>query len=227
MANSNLIKNGINGFHLIEDIGDAHIGTSPETPLRENAFDLTDTEKQEQIEEHFRAILDILGLDLTDDSLQGTPKRVAKMFVNEIFSGLNPINEPSITLFANKFNYQQMLVEKGIKLHTFCEHHFLPIYGVAHIAYMANGNVIGLSKLNRIVEYYAKRPQVQERLTVQIANHLRTVLRTDDVAVYIEAKHMCVQLRGVEHNDCSTVTSDYSGKFLDEAVKAEFLQAIA
>ncbi len=227
MANSNLIKNGINGFHLIEDIGDAHVGTSPETPLREDAFDLTDAEKREKIEEHFKAILDILGLDLTDDSLQGTPKRVAKMFVNEIFSGLNPINEPSITLFANKFNYQQMLIEKGIKLHTFCEHHFLPIYGVAHIAYMAHGNVIGLSKLNRIVEYYAKRPQVQERLTVQIANHLRTVLRTDDVAVYIEAKHMCVQLRGVEHNDCSTVTSDYSGKFLDEAVKAEFLQAIA
>lgn len=227
MTNGTLSKNGLNGHSLIEEIGNAHVGTSPETPLREGAFDLTDIEKQAKIEGHFREILDILGLDLNDDSINGTPKRVAKMFVREIFSGLNPSNEPSITLFENKFNYRQMLVEKNIKLHTFCEHHFLPIYGVAHVAYIANGQVIGLSKLNRIVEYFAKRPQVQERLTVQIANHLRTVLKTDDVAVYIEAKHMCVQLRGVEHNDSSTITSDYGGKFLEEKTRQEFLSAIA
>ncbi len=225
MTNSKL-SNGTNGYVLTEEIGNAHISTNPETPLKEDAFKLNDTEKQAKIEHHFSEILDTLGLDLTDDSLKGTPKRVAKMFVKEIFSGLNPSTEPSITLFENKFGYGQMLVEKNIKLHTFCEHHFLPIYGVAHIAYIANENVVGLSKLNRIVEYYAKRPQVQERLTVQIANHLRTVLKTDNVAVYLEAKHMCVQLRGVEHNDSSTITSDYSGRFNEEHVRAEFLRAI-
>lgn len=226
MTNGKLL-NGTNGHLLTEELGNAHVSTNPETPLKEDAFDLSDAEKQAKIEHHFTQILDTLGLDLTDDSLMGTPKRVAKMFVKEIFSGLSPSNEPSITLFENKFGYGQMLIEKNIKLHTFCEHHFLPIYGVAHVAYIANGNVIGLSKLNRIVEYYAKRPQVQERLTIQIANHLRNVLRTDDVAVYLEAKHMCVQLRGVEHNDSSTITSDYSGKFNEEAVRAEFLRGIA
>lgn len=210
-----------------DDFGDAHLASNPETPMREGAFDLSDAEKMERIQGHFAEILDIMGLDLTDDSLQGTPRRVAKMFVQEIFSGLNPKNEPAVTLFENKFGYEQMLIEKGIKLHTFCEHHFLPIYGVAHVAYIANGQVIGLSKLNRIVEYFAKRPQVQERLTIQIANHLKQMLKTDDVAVYLEAKHMCVQLRGVEHNDCSTVTSEYGGKFLEEATRNEFLRAIA
>lgn len=228
-----MINNGIsqkklnlNGHLFVDEIGDAHATSNPETPMREDAFDLTNDQKQEKIEAHFREILNILGLDLTDDSLQGTPRRVAKMFVKEIFAGLNPENEPAITVFKNKFNYQQMLIEKNIKVHTFCEHHFLPIYGVAHVAYIANGNVIGLSKLNRIVEYYARRPQVQERLTVQIANHLRTALQTDDVAVYIDAKHMCVQLRGVQHNDCSTVTTDFSGKFLEESCRNEFFSSI-
>ncbi|MEL6717835.1 MAG: GTP cyclohydrolase I FolE [Bacteroidota bacterium] len=231
--NGTVKKNGLNGngnangYSLTDDYGDAHMTTNPETPMREDAFELSDEEKLVKIEANFKEILETLGMDLEDDSIQGTPRRVAKMFVKEIFSGLNPINEPSITLFENKFGYQQMLIEKGIKLHTFCEHHFLPIYGVAHVAYIANGKVIGLSKLNRVVEYFAKRPQVQERLTIQIANHLRNVLQTEDVAVYLEAKHMCVQLRGVEHNDCSTVTTEYSGKFLEEATRNEFLRSIS
>ena len=148
------------------------------------------------------------------------------MFIKEIFSGLNPKNKPSISLFDNKFQYEEMLIEKGIKVHSFCEHHFLPIYGKAHVAYIAQGKVIGLSKLNRVVEYFAKRPQVQERLTVQIAEELKQILQTDDVAVYIEAKHMCVQMRGVEHDDCVTITSSFSGAFQDDATRNEFLLAI-
>ena len=209
-----------------DEIGDQHVGTSYDTPMKPNAFELSDEEKMKQVESHFRQIMDVLGLDLTDDSLRGTPKRVAKMFVKEIFSGLNPENKPGISLFDNKFRYRQMLVEKGIRVQSFCEHHFLPIYGQAHIAYIANGKVIGLSKLNRIVEYYARRPQVQERLTVQIANELKRVLGTEDVAVYIDAKHMCVEMRGVQHQHCSTVTAEYGGKFLNENTRAEFLQII-
>ncbi|MDP4822045.1 MAG: GTP cyclohydrolase I FolE, partial [Saprospiraceae bacterium] len=197
-----------------------------ETPMREGAFDLSDAEKMLQIEDKFRDIMDILGLDLTDDSLKDTPKRVAKMFVQEIFSGLNPENKPAVSLFDNKYEYRQMLVERDIKLHSFCEHHFLPIYGKAHIGYFANGKVIGLSKLNRIVEYFSRRPQVQERLTMQIAAELKRVLKTNDVAVYIDAYHMCVQARGVQHESSSTVTSDFSGKFLEENTRREFLQAI-
>jgi GTP cyclohydrolase IA len=187
---------------------------------------LSDAEKMLQIEDKFRDIMDILGLDLTDDSLKDTPKRVAKMFVQEIFSGLNPENKPAVSLFDNKYEYRQMLVERDIKLHSFCEHHFLPIYGKAHIGYFANGKVIGLSKLNRIVEYFSRRPQVQERLTMQIAAELKRVLKTNDVAVYIDAYHMCVQARGVQHESSSTVTSDFSGKFLEENTRREFLQAI-
>jgi len=212
--------------NMAEEVGDSHVATTLDTPMTDNAFDLSDEEKMDKIEAHFAEIMETLGLDLQDDSLRGTPRRVAKMFVKEIFSGLNPKSEPTTTLFDNKFKYRQMLVEKDIKVHSFCEHHFLPIYGVAHIGYMANGHVVGLSKLNRIVEYYAKRPQVQERLTIQIANHLRDVLGTDDVAVYIEAKHMCVQSRGVEHEASSTITTEYSGKFLNENVRSEFLHAI-
>ena len=197
-----------------------------DTPLKADAFDQSDEAKMEKIEEHFAAIMDILGLDLTDDSLQDTPRRVAKMYVQEIFSGLNPGNKPAVSLFENKYRYKQMLVERDIKVHSFCEHHFLPIYGKAHVAYMANGQVIGLSKLNRIVEYYARRPQVQERLTIQIAEELKRVLKTDDVAVYIEARHMCVQARGIQHEDSVTTTSEYSGKFLNENVRREFLDSI-
>ncbi|MEL7222291.1 MAG: GTP cyclohydrolase I FolE [Bacteroidota bacterium] len=197
-----------------------------ETPLKSDAFDKSDEEKMSIIEDHFRVIMDTLGLDLTDDSLQDTPRRVAKMFVKEIFSGLNPEAKPSISLFENKYNYRQMLVERDIKLHSFCEHHFLPIYGKAHVAYMANGKVIGLSKLNRIVEYYSRRPQVQERLTIQIAEELKRTLNTEDVAVVIEAYHMCVQARGIQHESSITTTSELSGKFLNENIRQEFMQTI-
>lgn len=231
MVDSDYSKNGRwNGHGVasvdLEEIGELHLGTSLDTPLRPNAFERSDEEKIELIAEHFGEIMDIIGLDLSDDSLRGTPRRVAKMFVKEIFSGLKPDNKPQASLFENKFQYRQMLVEKGITLHSFCEHHFLPIYGVAHVAYIPNGKVIGLSKLNRIVEYYAQRPQVQERLTKQIADEIKRVLQTEDVAVYIDAKHMCVKLRGIKHDHSSTVTTDYSGKFLNETTRAEFLQAI-
>lgn len=208
------------------EIGEQHAGTSADTPLKPDAFAISDEEKMQKIANHFAEIMDILGLDLEDDSLSGTPRRVAKMFVKEIFQGLNPKNKPSISLFDNKFRYRQMLVERDITVKSFCEHHFLPIYGKAHIAYIANGKVVGLSKLNRIVDYYARRPQVQERLTMQISADLKKILKTDDVAVYIDAKHMCVQARGIEHENCSTITTEYSGKFLNENVRAEFLQAI-
>lgn len=197
-----------------------------ETPLKTDAFEMSDEEKMVLIEEHFHEIMDILGLDLSDDSLRGTPGRVAKMFVKEIFNGLNPANKPKISLFENKYQYRQMLVERNITVKSFCEHHFLPISGVAHIAYFSTGKVIGLSKLNRIVDYYARRPQVQERLTVQIANDLKKALQTEDVAVYIDADHMCVKMRGVEHDHSSTITTEYSGRFLNENTRAEFLQLI-
>ncbi|MBP7449695.1 MAG: GTP cyclohydrolase I FolE [Flavobacteriales bacterium] len=194
-----------------------------DTPLRADAFDLSETEKVARIAEHFKGIMDTLGLDLTDDSLKGTPLRVAKMYVNEVFSGLHPDNKPTPTLFANKFGYQGMLVERDITVHSFCEHHFVPIIGRATVAYFSSGQVIGLSKLDRIVKYYASRPQVQERLTEQIAAELKLVLRTDDVAVLIDAEHMCVKLRGVKDECSSTVTSHFSGRFEEEGVRQEFL----
>src|SRR5689334_19494797 len=182
---------------LGEDAGDDHVSSSAETPLRPDAFDLSDEEKIEKIEKHFREIMTVLGLDLTDDSLNGTPHRVAKMFVKEAFSGLNPVNRPNARLFENKYKYDQMLVEKDITFYSHCEHHFVPIYGKAHVAYFSSGKVIGLSKINRFVQYYAKRPQVQERLTVQIGKELERVLNTPDVAVVLDANHMCVASRGV------------------------------
>ncbi len=208
----------------IEEMGDQHVMTSVETPLREDAFSISDEEKVELIEEKFREIMNILGLDLTDDSLNGTPHRVAKMYVKEIFSGLNPANKPSVKLFENKYQYNEMLVEKNITFYSNCEHHFVPIIGKAHIAYISNGQVIGLSKLNRIVQYFAKRPQVQERLTMQIANELQSILQTEDIAVLIDAVHLCVSSRGVQDVNSSTVTSYYGGKFGDEATRAEFLK---
>lgn len=205
-----------------EEIGDLHLMTSIETPLREDAFNMDDELKMELIAKNFTEIMHILGLDLNDDSLKGTPQRVAKMYVKEIFSGLNPANKPKIALFENKYRYKEMLVEKEITFYSNCEHHFVPIIGKAHIAYYSNGKVIGLSKLNRIVQYYAKRPQVQERLTVQIANDLKEILQTEDVAVIIDAHHLCVSSRGVKDINSSTVTSSYSGKFIDDKVKNEF-----
>jgi GTP cyclohydrolase IA len=207
----------------VDDIGHDHILTSYDTPLRVDAFEMDEDIKIELIEKHFRHIMEIMGLDLTDDSLKGTPKRVAKMYVKEIFSGMNPENKPDVTLFENKYNYNQMLVEKDITVFSNCEHHFVPIYGKAHVAYISSGKVIGLSKLNRIVQYFSKRPQVQERLTVQIANELKEVLKTEDVAVVIDAKHMCVHSRGIQDTGSSTITSYYGGKFENEATRKEFL----
>jgi GTP cyclohydrolase I len=207
----------------LEDlIGDEHISTAAETPLRADAFDLDDKTKMIRIEEHFREIMNILGLDLTDDSLRGTPKRVAKMYVKEIFAGLDPKNKPEIALFENKYKYKEMLVEKDITFYSNCEHHFVPIIGKAHVAYISNGHVIGLSKINRIVQYFAHRPQVQERLTVQIANELKRVLKTEDVAVVIDAVHLCVSSRGVQDNGSKTVTSHFGGKFNQDETRKEF-----
>lgn len=206
-----------------DEIGDDHMYTGIDTPLRKDAFELSDKEKMDKIAYHFGEIMHTLGLDLTDDSLQGTPQRVAKMYVQEIFSGLNPTNKPKIALFDNKYKYQQMLVEKDISFYSNCEHHFVPIIGKAHIAYVGKDKVIGLSKLNRIVQHYAKRPQVQERMTMQIAEELKQVLQTEHVAVIIEAKHLCVSSRGVNDDTSATVTSYYGGKFLNEQTKQEFL----
>lgn len=199
---------------------------SVETPLRADAFEKDDELKIELIEKHFKEIMLILGLDLEDDSLKGTPHRVAKMYVREIFKGLNPANKPEVALFENKYQYKQMLVEKNISFYSNCEHHFVPIIGKAHVAYISNGKVVGLSKLNRIVRYYAARPQVQERMTVQIANELKQVLHTDDVAVLIEADHLCVASRGIQDITSKTVTSEYSGKFLDQKTREEFLRLV-
>lgn len=210
----------------MKDHDDDHIGTSSETPLRADAFQLDNELKMELIEKHFKEIMHILGLDLSDDSLKGTPKRVAKMYIEEIFSGLNPANKPKIKLFENKYKYNEMLVEKNITFFSNCEHHFVPIYGKAHIAYISSGKVIGLSKLNRIVQFFAKRPQVQERMTVQIANELKVILETDDIAVYMDAHHMCVSSRGVGDVNSTTITSHYAGKFLNPNTRAEFLNAI-
>ncbi|MBP6385965.1 MAG: GTP cyclohydrolase I FolE [Pseudarcicella sp.] len=210
----------------IDEIGDDHIATNIDTPLRADAFEMSNEEKKKIIETHFREIMLTLGLDLTDDSLKGTPKRVAKMYIEEIFSGLDPANKPKIALFENKYQYNEMLVEKNITFYSNCEHHFVPIFGKAHVAYISNGKVIGLSKLNRIVQYFAKRPQVQERLNVQIGEELKKILGTEDVAVIIDAKHLCVSSRGIKDESSATVTSFYSGKFKEEASKNELLKYI-
>jgi len=202
--------------NTMEDIYDDHMASSYDTPLREDAFVMNDEEKKEKIAGHFKEIMQVLGLDLSDDSLSGTPMRVAKMYVEEVFSGLNPGNKPEARLFENKFGYNEMLVEKDITFYSHCEHHFVPIYGKAHVAYISSGEVIGLSKINRIVQYYAKRPQVQERLTVQIAEELKTVLKTEDVGVVIDANHMCVSSRGVGDTNSKTGTAHFSGKFAEE-----------
>ena len=209
-----------------EERGDGHIGSASETPIREDAFALTDQEKIEHIQESVRDIMYTLGLDLTDDSLRGTPKRVAKMFVNEIFGGLHPDRKPKSSTFENKYKYGEMLVEKNIVVYSTCEHHLLPIVGRAHVAYISNGRVVGLSKMNRIVDYYAKRPQVQERMNIQIVKELQRVLGTEDVACVIDAKHLCVNSRGIRDIESSTVTAEYGGKFKEESVRREFLDYI-
>lgn len=206
-----------------EELGNDHISTSEATPLRKDAFVLDDETKIERIRENVRDIMLTLGLDLNDDSLKGTPNRVAKMYVNEIFGGLSPNQKPKASTFNNKYKYGEMLVEKNITLYSTCEHHFLPIVGRAHVAYISNGTVVGLSKMNRIVDYYAKRPQVQERLNIQIVRELQEVLGTEDVACVIDAKHLCVNSRGIRDIDSSTVTAEYGGKFKKELVRREFL----
>ena len=210
-----------------DEIGDDHLYTGIDTPLRKDAFALSDKEKMDKIAYHFGEIMHTLGLDLTDDSLKGTPARVAKMYVQEIFSGLNPANKPKLALFENKYKYRQMLVEKDISFYSNCEHHFVPIIGKAHVAYIGKDKVIGLSKLNRIVQHYAKRPQVQERMTMQIAEELKNTLQTENIAVIIEAKHLCVSSRGVNDDTSSTITSFYGGKFLNENTKQEFLKYLS
>ena len=218
MLNSPLKKSSI------ED--DEHFASSVETPLRDDAFELSDEEKITKISYHFRNIMETLGLDLTDDSLGGTPLRVAKMYVNEVFSGLDPKNMPSATLFENKFKYNQMVVEKDITFYSHCEHHFVPIYGKAHVAYISSGKVIGLSKINRIVQYFAKRPQVQERLTMQVGQQMMEYLNTEDVAVVMDANHMCVSSRGVGDVNSKTGTAFFNGRFNDDITKHEFLNYI-
>lgn len=204
-------------LRVVEKNNDLKVSPGEVVPDPENE------EKIEKIAWHFEKIMDTLGLDLDDDSLQNTPNRVAKMFVNEVFSGLDPRNKPEVTLFDNKYQYDQMLVEKNIKVHSYCEHHFVPIVGKAHVAYISNGKVIGLSKINRIVDYYARRPQVQERLTEEIAEELKKSLNTEDVAIVIEADHMCVTMRGIKDQDSSTTTSSFHGKFRDTQYRNEFL----
>lgn len=210
----------------LDDFEEDHVGSADSTPLRPDAFQMDDSLKIELIEKHFKEIMLILGLDLEDDSLNGTPHRVAKMYVKEVFSGLNPKNKPLARLFENKYNYDQMLVEKDITFYSHCEHHFVPIYGKAHVAYFSSGKVIGLSKINRIVQYYAKRPQVQERLTMQIANELKEVLQTEDVAVVLDATHMCVSSRGVNDTNSMTGTAFFDGKFKNQDIKTEFLNYV-
>lgn len=196
------------------------------TSLRENEFELSDNKKIEKIKYHFAQIMETLGLDLSDDSLSETPKRVARMFVKEIFSGLNPNNKPEISLFKNKYGYKEMLIERDITLYSNCEHHFVPIIGKVHVAYFPEKQVIGLSKINRLVQYYAKRPQVQERLTIQIAEGLKEVLRHNDVAVYIEADHLCVASRGIKDTNSSTITSCFCGRFKNKHFQNKFLSCI-
>ena len=216
----------INNDFDIDAIGDDHLSSSSETPLRKDAFSISDSEKIESIKIDVKHILETLGLDLSDDSLKGTPNRVAKMFVNEIFGGLHPDKKPSASTFENKYKYGEMLVEKNITVYSTCEHHLLPIVGKAHVAYISNGTVVGLSKMNRIVDYYAKRPQVQERLTIQIVKELQEVLGTEDVACVMDAKHLCVNSRGIRDIASSTVTSEFGGKFKNKETRREFLDYI-
>jgi len=218
--------NNILEKEIHELIGDNHQMTSAETPLRADAFEKTDSEKMKNIEKHFHIIMEEMGLDMTDDSLQGTPHRVAKMFIQEIFSGLNPANKPKISVFDNSYHYDKMLVEANISFNSTCEHHFLPIVGKAHIGYVSSGKVIGLSKLNRIVDYYSRRPQVQERLIMQIFNELKTVLETENVIVVMEATHLCVSSRGIKDESSYTSTIQYGGLFNEKENRNDFFNLI-
>lgn len=193
------------------------------SPIFENG--LSNAEKIQKIENKFTEIMEVLGLDLRDDSLRETPKRVAKMYVNEIFSGLNEENFPKMTVIENKMEYDQMVCVQNIKVISFCEHHFLPIHGVATVAYVPEKKVIGLSKINRVVEFFSRRPQVQERLTKQIADALQEVLQAKHLGVHINAHHYCVISRGVQDISSSTVTTDLRGDFKTSyETRMEFLK---
>lgn len=207
-------------------MGEDHVGSSELTPIRDDAFALSDTEKIEIIQEHFAKIMETMGLDLTDDSLKGTPYRVAKMYVKEIFQGLNPKNRPDARTFSNNYDYSDMVIEKNIQVTSFCEHHFLPFIGKAHVAYISKGKVIGLSKINRLVDYFSRRPQVQERLTLQIADALSEAMGTDDVAVFIDSKHLCVSTRGIKDQTSSTITSEFRGAFKEKETQQKFIDFI-
>ncbi|AUC23313.1 GTP cyclohydrolase I FolE [Polaribacter sejongensis] len=211
----------------IEIVGDNHFSSSIRTPLRADAFDKSDEEKIENIQYHFKKIMEEMGLDLTDDSLSGTPYRVAKMYVKELFYGLNPVNKPKLSTFENKYGYNKMLVEQNITIDSACEHHFLPIIGYANVAYIPKDKVIGLSKINRLVDYYARRPQVQERLVLQILNDLQTILGTKDVIVSVTAKHLCVSSRGIKDQSSFTTTLEYGGCFTEVEKRNDFLKIIA
>ncbi|MEM7486062.1 MAG: GTP cyclohydrolase I FolE [Bacteroidota bacterium] len=206
----------------IEVLGDNHIGTSIKTPMRADAFEHTDEEKIENIQFHFSKIMEEMGLDLTDESLSGTPYRFAKMYIKELFYGLNPKNRPKISTFPNTYGYQRMLVEQDITIDSSCEHHFLPIVGKAHVGYIPKDKVVGLSKINRLVDYYSHRPQVQERLCLQILEDLQNTLETDDVIVIVHAKHLCVSSRGIKDKESFTTTLEYGGKFKDDKFRKEF-----
>jgi len=210
----------------IELMGDAHAGSAELTPLRADAFNMSDEEKIERIQTHFAEIMHTLGLDLTDDSLKGTPRRVAKMYVKEVFNGLNPANKPEARTFNNNYDYSDVVIEKNIQVNSFCEHHFLPFIGKAHVAYISKGKVIGLSKINRLVDYYSRRPQVQERLTLQIADAISEAMNTDDVAVYIDSKHFCVSMRGIKDHASSTITSEFRGAFKEKDLQQKFIDFI-
>ena len=206
--------------------GDNHFSSSIKTPLRADAFDKSDDEKIKNIQHHFKMIMEEMGLDLTDDSLSGTPYRVAKMYIKELFYGLNPANKPKLSVFENKYGYKKMLIEQNITIDSACEHHFLPIVGFANVAYIPKDKVIGLSKINRLVDYYARRPQVQERLVLQILNDLQEVLDTQDVIVSVTAKHLCVSSRGIKDQSSYTTTLEYGGCFSETAIRSEFLKVI-
>ncbi|WBX70209.1 GTP cyclohydrolase I FolE [Tenacibaculum retecalamus] len=210
----------------IETIGNNHIASSIKTPMIPSAFDKTDEEKITNIQHHFKKIMEELGLDLSDDSLSGTPYRFAKMYVKELFYGLNPKNKPKLTVFDNKYGYKKMLIEQNITIDSTCEHHFLPITGHAHIAYIPKSKVIGLSKINRLVDYFAHRPQVQERLSLQILKELQNTLDTQDVIIMLVAKHLCVSSRGIKDKESFTTTIEYGGCFEKDAKRNEFLKLI-
>lgn len=211
---------------IIDNIGDNHVLTSIETPLLPNAFEKPDEEKIENIQHYFTKIMEELGLDLTDESLSGTPYRFAKMYVKELFYGLDPKNKPRLSVFPNKYGYKKMLVEHNINIDSSCEHHFLPITGYAHIGYMPEEKVIGLSKINRLVDYYAHRPQVQERLCLQILKDLQETLETKNVIVVINARHLCVSSRGIKDKESSTTTIEYGGCFDKDSYRNEFFKLL-